>query len=107
MPSTSCDAANPSQLYVQLSREVHNIKVVPIQRRIFNEAKGLQKLNSLVSDEFVPIVHTITSKYYCLAASHALLKYVELVQSTIFSSRSLRIDFQGCDQTCMIGELTF
>lgn len=103
MSAPSCDANNPSQLYKQLSKEIRDVKIVPIQRRIFNEAKGLQKITSLVADNYAPIVHSITNKYYCLAATHALMKYVETMQSTIFSPRSLRIEFQGCDQTCMIG----
>jgi len=104
MPATSCDANNPSQLYSQLRQEVSNVNIVPIQRRIFNEGKGLQIINTLVVSQYAPVVHLITNKYYCLAASAALLKYAELSHSILFSSKCLKIEFQGSEQTCMIGK---
>uniref|UniRef100_F7BB99 DNA mismatch repair protein MutS core domain-containing protein n=1 Tax=Ciona intestinalis TaxID=7719 RepID=F7BB99_CIOIN len=42
------------------------------------------------------------SRYYCLAASAALIKYVEFVQNTIYASESLRIVFKGSEQTTLI-----
>lgn len=107
MSATSCEANNPSQLCLQLQKEVSNASIVPIQRRAFNEATGLQKLNSVVADLYSPVVHSITSKYYCLAAGAALLKYIEIMHSMIFSAKSLKVEFQGSDQTCMIGRPTW
>lgn len=106
MSATACETSSPSQLFLQLKKEVANVKMVPIQRRIFNEGKGLQKLHTLAAEEYAPVVHTLTNKYYCLAACHALFKYIELSHSTIFASHSLRIEFQGCEQTCMIDHVT-
>ncbi|CAL8147507.1 unnamed protein product [Orchesella dallaii] len=106
MPSTSCDLNNPSQLCLQLRKEVSNVNIVPIQRRIFNEGKGLQKINSLVSGQYASVIHLVTNKYYCLAASSALLKYAELVQSVLFSPKCLKIEFQVSEQTCMIDHVT-
>lgn len=89
---------------MQLQKELPNVQVVPIERKVFNEAQGFQKLKALAAEEFGPIVQAITNKYYCLSSCCALLKYIELVHPMIFAPKSLRIVFQGSDQTCMIGK---
>lgn len=45
----------------------------------------------------------VATKYYCLAASAALLKYVEFVQNVVYAPSSLRVHFKGSEQTAMIG----
>lgn len=41
-------------------------------------------------------------RYYCLAAAAALLKYLEFVQNSVYAAKSLRVSFQGSEQTAMI-----
>lgn len=41
-------------------------------------------------------------RYYCLAAVAALLKYVEFIQNSVYAPKSLKIRFQGSEQTAMI-----
>jgi len=104
MPTTCCEGTGtPSQLYLQLRNEVSNVAIVPIQRRIFSEAKGYTKLKEIVAEQFAPVIHLITQKYYCLSAAAAVLKYVELSQLVIFSPRAMKVEFQGSEKTCMIG----
>lgn len=44
----------------------------------------------------------VTHRYYCLAAAAALLKYVEFIQNSVYAPKSLKIYFQGSEQTAMI-----
>ncbi len=43
-------------------------------------------------------------RYYCLAATAALLKYLEFIQNVTYAPASLKIVFKGSEQTTMIGE---
>ena len=105
MAATSCGVSGqPSRLYLQIKKEVPHTSIVSLQRRIFNEAKGIQRIQHLVVDQFSSVIHTVTQKYYSLSATAALLKYVELVRSVIFTPKSLKIEFQGSEKTVMIGQ---
>jgi DNA mismatch repair protein MSH4 len=86
-------------MYNQIKTELSNVEIVPILRKAFSEGKGLQRVKQLVVAKFNPVVQVVTQKYYCLAAAAALLKYVELVQSIIFSPKSMKIEFQGSENT--------
>jgi DNA mismatch repair protein MSH4 len=107
MPSTCCErTGTASQLFTQLRTEVSNVEIVPTLRRAFSEGRGLQRVKQLVVDKFSTVVQVVTQKYYCLAAAAALLHYVELSQSIIFSPKSMKVEFQGSDNTCMIDSKT-
>ena len=44
-------------------------------------------------------------RYYCLAATAALLKYVEFIQNIVYAPNSLKVVFRGSEQTTMIGKI--
>nr|XP_054749797.1 mutS protein homolog 4-like [Lytechinus pictus] len=48
----------------------------------------------------------ITSKYYCLAAAAALLKYVEFIQNSVYAPNSLKVVFKGSEQSAVIDAVT-
>jgi DNA mismatch repair protein MSH4 len=48
----------------------------------------------------------VATKYYCLATAAALLKYVEFIQNAVYAPNSLKITYQGPDQTTMIDVVT-
>jgi len=106
MLSSSCDVSGqPTRLFLQIKKEFPETPIIPLQRRLFNEGKGLQRIQNLVADKFSSVVHTVTQKYYSLSSTAALLKYLELVRSVIFTPKSLKIEFQGSEKTVMIGKL--
>ena len=45
----------------------------------------------------------VSTKFYCLAAAAALLKYVEFIQNIVYAPNSLRVCFKGSEQTTTIG----
>lgn len=44
----------------------------------------------------------LVCRYYCLAASAALLKYFEFIQNSVYAPKSLKVTFTGSEQTAMI-----
>lgn len=40
-----------------------------------------------------------------MAATAALIKYVEYIQNVLFAQNSLKIVYQTTDKTCFVGEL--
>lgn len=56
----------------------------------------------LLLQRFIVVYHWLPYRYYCLAAVAALLKYVEFIQNSVYAPKSLKICFQGSEQTAMI-----
>lgn len=77
-----------------------------MQRRHFNEVKGLQYIKKLCVPEFQGVEHDVCKKYYCLAACAALLKYVEFSQNVVYAPHSLKVSFHGSEQAAMIDVTT-
>ena len=48
----------------------------------------------------------LKSKYYCLAACAALLKYIEIFEHIIYAPRTLRIDFEAATESMSIDPTT-
>uniref|UniRef100_H2YI01 DNA mismatch repair proteins mutS family domain-containing protein n=1 Tax=Ciona savignyi TaxID=51511 RepID=H2YI01_CIOSA len=101
-PSTMCDNGNMAQVFKFVNDNFQNSNITTVQRHYFNEGNGLDMIKRLVMKENSSVIMDVTSKYYCLAASAALIKYVEFVQNTIYASESLRILFKGSEQTTLI-----
>ncbi|XP_058470955.1 mutS protein homolog 4 isoform X2 [Solea solea] len=73
-----------------------------IQRKYFNERKGLEYIQQLCAPEFGTVLMEVQAKYYCLAAAAALLKYLEFIQNSVYAAKSLKVSFKGSEQTTMI-----
>nr|XP_026693129.1 mutS protein homolog 4-like [Ciona intestinalis] len=101
-PSTMCDNGSMTQVFKFVNENFQSSNITTVQRHYFNETNGLDMIKRLVMRENSSVVMDVTAKYYCLAASAALIKYVEFVQNTIYASESLRIVFKGSEQTTLI-----
>ncbi|XP_062517164.1 mutS protein homolog 4-like [Corticium candelabrum] len=105
VPSTVCDSSK-SQLLTVLSDHYSDVSVTTVQRKYFNETKGLQYIKQLCVPEYNTVEMEVSSKYYCLAAGAALLKYVEFIQNMVYAAASLKVVFRGSEQTTMIDTTT-
>ncbi|KAL4241059.1 MutS protein msh4 [Mactra antiquata] len=89
-----------------LSRLIHdkfqNTTISSVQRKYFNETKGLLYIKQLCVPEYNSVELEVSSKYYCLAATAALIKYLEFIQNTMYAPASLKIVFKGSEKTAMI-----
>uniref|UniRef100_A0A2K6GWV1 MutS homolog 4 n=1 Tax=Propithecus coquereli TaxID=379532 RepID=A0A2K6GWV1_PROCO len=101
----SIDLKSPQVILSQFADNTtyaKNVNFTTIQRKYFNETKGLGYLEQLCIAEFSTVLMEVQSKYYCLAAVAALLKYVEFIQNSVYAPKSLKVCFQGSEQTAMI-----
>ncbi|XP_033642505.1 mutS protein homolog 4-like [Asterias rubens] len=106
MPITACEGGSMTKLFKLISDNFHNTSIATVQRKYFNETKGLQYIKHLCVSDFSSVEMEITSKYYCLAAAAALLKYVEFIQNIVYAPNSLKVVFRGSEQSTMIDSTT-
>uniref|UniRef100_A0A1X7VH91 DNA mismatch repair proteins mutS family domain-containing protein n=2 Tax=Amphimedon queenslandica TaxID=400682 RepID=A0A1X7VH91_AMPQE len=110
----SIDLKNPELILSQFPDRQTYVKVLtklevlnPIEIIMPNTAcEGLQMVRQFVVSDYNSVELEIVTKYYCLAAAAALLKYVEFIQNTVFVSNSLKVIFRGSEQTTMIDVAT-
>ncbi|NXF32432.1 MSH4 protein, partial [Nyctibius bracteatus] len=102
MSNTACDAGNTTKLFSLITEHFKNVTFTTVQRKYFNETKGLEYIEQLCASEFTTVFMEVQSKYYCLAAAAALLKYVEFIQNSVYAPKSLKVRFQGSEKTAMI-----
>ncbi|XP_021090588.2 mutS protein homolog 4 [Mesocricetus auratus] len=102
MSNTACVVGNSTKLFTLVTENFKNVNFTTVQRKYFNETKGLEYIEQLCIAEFSSVLMEVQSRYYCLAAAAALLKYVEFIQNSVYAPKSLKIYFQGSEQTAMI-----
>ncbi|XP_021013742.2 mutS protein homolog 4 isoform X1 [Mus caroli] len=102
MSNTACVMGNSTKLFTLITENFKNVNFTTVQRKYFNETKGLEYIEQLCIAEFNSVLMEVQSRYYCLAAAAALLKYVEFIQNSVYAPKSLKIYFQGSEQTAMI-----
>ncbi|POG68044.1 putative DNA mismatch repair protein MutS [Rhizophagus irregularis DAOM 181602=DAOM 197198] len=81
--------------------------IIPIGRKYFNDAIGLNYIKQYsLEEDSASLILGITSKFYCLAATGAILKYIESTQNIFFTNHSIKFKYQGCEGTMMIDCVT-
>ncbi|XP_046376598.2 mutS protein homolog 4-like isoform X1 [Haliotis rufescens] len=106
MPNTACETGNMTKLYTLINDHFQNSTVSTVQRKYFNETKGLQQIRYLVVPDLKTVEIEVASKYYCLATTAALLKYTEFIQNIMYAPASVKVIFKGSEQTTMIDAST-
>ncbi|XP_035824498.1 mutS protein homolog 4 [Aplysia californica] len=106
LPNTICDAGDKNKLLNLITCQFPNVTISSVQRRYFSETKGLQYVKQLCATEYKNIELQISTKYYCLATTGALLKYMEFIQNVMFAPNSLKAVFKGCENSTMIDSAT-
>nr|XP_006819740.1 PREDICTED: mutS protein homolog 4-like [Saccoglossus kowalevskii] len=102
MPNTACESGNMTKMFKLISDHFQNTNIATVQRKYFNETKGLQYIKHLCVPEYKTVEMEVNAKYYCLATTAALLKYIEYIQNIVYAPNSLKIVFKGSEQTTMI-----
>lgn len=106
MPNTACENGNMSTLFKLLSDQLPYTNLSAVQRKYFNEAKGLEYVKQLCLPEYNTVEMEVASKYYCLATASALLKYVEFIQNIVYAPYSIKVLFKGSEKTAIIDAST-
>ncbi|KAM7403012.1 hypothetical protein PAMA_003775 [Pampus argenteus] len=106
MPDTASEKGKGTKLFNLITENFPGVAFTAIQRRYFNERKGLEYIQQLCAPEFGTVLMEVQAKYasgyYCLAAAAALLKYLEFIQNSVYAAKSLKVSFKGSEQTAMI-----
>ncbi|XP_077189415.1 mutS protein homolog 4 isoform X2 [Paroedura picta] len=102
MSNTAYDTGNATKLFSLITENFKNVTLTTVQRKYFSETKGLEYIEQLCTPEFSTVLMEVQSKYYCLAAVAAVLKYVEFIQNSVYAPKSLKIRFHGSERTAMI-----
>ncbi|KAM6960506.1 mutS protein homolog 4 [Aplochiton taeniatus] len=102
MPDTASEKGKGTKLFSLITDNFQGVSFTAIQRKYFNERKGLEYIQQLCAPEFNTVLMEVQNKYYCLAAAAALLKYFEFIQNSIYAAKSLKVSFRGSEQTAMI-----
>ncbi|KAI8812993.1 muts protein 4 [Cladochytrium replicatum] len=96
-----------SNLCAIIEELLPNIPIVPVHRKYYNDGVGLNYLKRYgLSEETPTIAVTLSTKYYCLAALAALLKYVEVAQNMVFPNHTIRFKYLAADGLMMIDSVT-
>ncbi|XP_075304759.1 mutS protein homolog 4 [Odontesthes bonariensis] len=102
MPDTASEKGKGTKLFRLITENFPGVPFTAVQRKYFNERKGLEYIQQLCAPEFGTVLMEVQAKYYCLAAVAALLKYLEFLQNSVYAARSLKVTFKGSEQTAMI-----
>uniref|UniRef100_A0A8C1FWP5 MutS homolog 4 n=1 Tax=Cyprinus carpio TaxID=7962 RepID=A0A8C1FWP5_CYPCA len=106
MPDTASVRGQGTKLYTLITETFPSVTFTAVQRKYFNEKKGLEYIQQLCVPEFSTVLMEVQTKYYCLASASALLKYFEFVQNSIYAPKSLKVIFTGSEQTAMIDAIS-
>ncbi|KAK3538258.1 hypothetical protein QTP70_033065, partial [Hemibagrus guttatus] len=102
MLDTASEKGQGTKLYNLIMENFSSVAFTAIQRKYFNERKGLEYIQQLCAPEFNTVLMDVQTKYYCLAAAAAVLKYCEFIQNSVYAPKSLKVSFTGSEQTAMI-----
>ncbi|KAJ8390878.1 hypothetical protein AAFF_G00100100 [Aldrovandia affinis] len=102
MPDTASEKGKGTKLFSLITDNFQSVAFTAIQRKYFNERKGLEYIQQLCAPEFSTVIMEVQAKYYCLATAAALLKYFEFIQNSVFAPKALKVTFKGSEQTAMI-----
>ncbi|KAK2891758.1 hypothetical protein Q8A73_017423 [Channa argus] len=106
MPDTSTEKGKGTKLFNLITENFPGVAFTAIQRKYFNERKGLEYIQQLCAPEFATVLMEVQAKYYCLATAAALLKYLEFIQNSVYAAKSLKVIFKGSEETVMIDSAT-
>ncbi|CAL1285489.1 unnamed protein product [Larinioides sclopetarius] len=106
MPNTSLEYGSKTKLICRIKELFPEMTTVTVQRKYFNETKGLQYIQELCASEYKTVEIEVSPKYYCLAACAALLKYFEFKQNATYATNSLKIVYCTIADTTMISMST-
>ncbi|XP_054653658.1 mutS protein homolog 4 [Dunckerocampus dactyliophorus] len=102
MLDTASENGKGTKLFSLITENFQGVAFTAIQRKYFNEKKGLEYIQQLCAPEFSTVLMEVQAKYYCLASAAALLKYLEFIQNSVYATKSLKVSFKGSEQTAMI-----
>lgn len=104
VPNTFVETVTPSKLYTDIRSRFPTVPLTSVQRRHFSETIGIELIKQYCSSESASVMVLLRDKFYALSAAAALIKYVEYTQNVRLALRSVKVEYQGTEDTMIIGK---
>ncbi|KAI1700843.1 mutS domain V domain-containing protein [Ditylenchus destructor] len=105
LPENTTEKNNPGEVLIDLlSSMCQNVNITTVQRRFFNDSRGIELVKQLGLQECSNVFadSSVFTKYSCMAAAAALIKYIEFIQNILFAQSSLKITYESVNDSCLI-----
>ncbi|KAF9131365.1 MutS protein msh4 [Mortierella sp. 14UC] len=102
VPATAVDPVN-SKLVNIIKKTMPSSTITPIARRSFNDSTGLEYIKKyIIKEGSASLLLGIPTKYFCLAATAAVMQHIEESRHAIFLTHSVRFKYQICQGSMVI-----
>ncbi|KAF9097154.1 MutS protein msh4 [Mortierella sp. AD031] len=102
VPTTAVDPIN-SKLVNIIKENMPSSTITPIARRTFNDATGLAYIKKyIIKEGSASLLLGIPTKYFCLAATAAVMQHIEESRHAVFLNHSVRFKYQICQGSMVI-----
>ncbi|CAH1101190.1 unnamed protein product [Psylliodes chrysocephalus] len=95
-----------NRLMTKIKTQFPKIKYNAIHRRLFNKLNGLDMLSKLCIPSLNGIVLVLQHRYYALAATSALLSYIQDNLYIYYAAGTIKIDYQESEGYALIDVAT-
>ncbi|XP_022916222.2 mutS protein homolog 4-like [Onthophagus taurus] len=95
-----------NRLLDKIKQNFKDTTITAVSRPTFNNITGMQYVKQLCANEWNSVILILQQKYYCLAATAALLNYIETVLFVFYSKQSLKIEYQESEGFAIIDVAT-
>ncbi|XP_011300600.1 mutS protein homolog 4 [Fopius arisanus] len=96
------DQKDPNSLYTAIRACFPTTEITEISRIHWNAGSGLERIQTHSVEKFSSIELIVRPKYYALSAVCTLFKYIESIQHTIYTERSVRFEYQVAENATII-----
>ena len=103
MPKTCVD---PQSKLCKIITDHFEATIVPVDRKLFSDVAGLHAINTFGIQNCIQLTPGLPTKYFCLAATGALIKFFENTEKISFVPNSVQFKFQSLDASVTIDALT-
>ena len=75
MPNTACEGGNMTKLFQLISEQFNDTNLATVQRKYFNESKGMQVIVIIIIDELSFLIKVYSISNNCVFLSITVLKW--------------------------------
>ncbi|KAF9403041.1 hypothetical protein BGX21_007508 [Mortierella sp. AD011] len=92
-----------SNLVRAIKENLHFSTITPVARRFFNDSTGLQYIKKyIIKEGSSSLLLGIPTKYFCLAATAAVMHHIEETRHATFLNHSVQFKYQISDESMII-----
>ncbi|XP_026815539.1 mutS protein homolog 4-like [Rhopalosiphum maidis] len=102
VPNTFMDQIQGTLLYNTIKSNFPLSAILTASRKHFSENEGKLYLKNSIIPECTSTLEQVLPKFYAVSAAAALLKHIEFNHNVMFSSNTLRIEYEGVEKSMFI-----